>query len=111
MSVVWPRQRPRPRPISAFLPLPSQGRTWPYRVKLSEDCRYPECPVHGAMNCVSPNLKLWRCLACEIGVEVKRTDIEDAVVVDDFVWPMANRVEAAAFSRTSWLALNFEDLQ
>ncbi|MFA5307095.1 MAG: hypothetical protein WC365_06620 [Candidatus Babeliales bacterium] len=29
---------------------------------------YPSCEVHGAMNCVSKNRKLWRCIACGVGV-------------------------------------------
>jgi hypothetical protein len=28
----------------------------------------PSCELHGAMNCVSKNRKLWRCIMCGIGV-------------------------------------------
>lgn len=61
-----------PRPIRELQPLDSQGRTWPYAVRVSVDGLYPECPRHGAMNCVSRNLLLWRCLTCEIGCVVVR---------------------------------------
>lgn len=33
--------------------------------------RYPACSLHGAMNRVAP-APLWRCLACNIGIEVVR---------------------------------------
>jgi len=31
---------------------------------------YPACSIHGAMNKVSANAELWRCLMCNIGVEL-----------------------------------------
>lgn len=33
--------------------------------------RYPACSAHGAMNKVAP-APLWRCLMCNIGVELHR---------------------------------------
>lgn len=32
--------------------------------------RYPACSEHGAMNKVSKDAELWRCLTCNIGVEI-----------------------------------------
>jgi len=29
---------------------------------------YPRCEKHGAMNCVSKDGRLWRCIQCGIGV-------------------------------------------
>lgn len=60
------------KPILYLHPLESQGRTWPYEAAISPDGLYPECPKHGAMSCVAASLKLWRCLACELGTEVER---------------------------------------
>jgi hypothetical protein len=28
---------------------------------------YPACIVHGAMNAVSENCRIWRCLMCHVG--------------------------------------------
>jgi hypothetical protein len=29
---------------------------------------YPGCEKHGAMNCVSQNRRMWRCIMCGVGV-------------------------------------------
>ncbi len=29
---------------------------------------YPSCEKHGAMNCVSKDRQLWRCIMCGVGV-------------------------------------------
>jgi len=50
----------------------SQGRTWPYKPLISDDKKTMICPKHGAMNCVSQDLRVWRCLACGIGCVVER---------------------------------------
>jgi hypothetical protein len=40
------------------------AKAWP-----SSAGRYPACSLHGAMNKVAP-APLWRCLNCNIGVEL-----------------------------------------
>lgn len=34
------------------------------QVTLDEVWNKPECIEHGAMNCVSPDRSIWRCLTC-----------------------------------------------
>ena len=36
---------------------------------------YPSCEEHGAMNCVNPNRTIWRCLQCNIGIDVIRREL------------------------------------
>lgn len=68
------------RPIIDIKPIPLTGETkapriWDYSPTLSADGKYPECPVHLAMTCVSytdVGTEWWRCLACGLGAAVTR---------------------------------------
>ena len=62
--------------IVAVSLIDSQGRTWDYQPRIADSGISMECPRHGAMSCVSANLKIWRCLTCEVGCVVERANAQ-----------------------------------
>jgi hypothetical protein len=54
-------------PLGLTIPGPHQGVAGH---ALFSAGRYPACSKHGAMNKVSAVAPLWRCLQCNIGVEL-----------------------------------------
>lgn len=57
------------QPLGLTLRKPSQGAAGTADFLAG---RYPACSRHGAMNRVAP-VQLWRCLMCNIGVELHPT--------------------------------------
>ncbi len=55
------------KPLGNTIVKPGQGEAgW----ALFPAGEYPSCSIHGAMNKVSRDAQLWRCLQCNIGIEL-----------------------------------------
>lgn len=63
----------RQKPLGLTIKKPGQGKAG--IADFSAGC-YPACSIHGAMNKVSKDANLWRCLICNIGIEYKGSDWE-----------------------------------
>lgn len=59
------------KPLDLTLYKSSQGKLgWAIFWSESPIKYYPSCSNHGAMNKVSKDVELWRCLSCNIGGEI-----------------------------------------
>lgn len=63
---------PEAKPLGNTIAKPGQGLAGSARFLAG---RYPACSEHGAMNKVAP-APLWRCLNCNIGVELASTRMD-----------------------------------